>query len=366
MSSESPRPSVLVVDDKPENLRLLSAILTENGYEVRPVTSGRQALQTAERAAPDLLLLDISMPQMDGIQVCRLFKEREHLRDIPVIFLTALTDTADKLKAFNAGGVDYIAKPFQVEEVLARVRVHIDLRRAQNELSRNFDRLRELEKVRDDLVHMIVHDMRSPLQGVLTELATLRMQAHDVDMIEALDDALVAAREVGRMANDLLDVSRLEEGKMPLELDACDVIGLAREVAANFAGDDEQRTVMVDDGQPVEVQCDVAVVRRVLENLVSNGIKHTPAGTAVRVTATAGHDAVRVQVRDNGRGVPAEARQRIFEKFGGMKTRANGNYHSVGLGLAFCKLAVQAHGGMIGVEDAEGGGSVFWFELPLS
>ena len=364
MSSDAPsRPSVLIVDDTAENLRLLSTILTDNGYEVRPVTSGRQALQTAERAAPDLVLLDISMPHMDGFKVCRQFKERKNLRDIPIIFLTALTDTADKLEAFAAGGVDYISKPFQVEEVLARVRVHIDLRRAQSQASRNYDRLRELEKVRDDLVHMIVHDMRSPLQGVLILLATLRRQVSDADMTETIDDAVVAARELARMANDLLDVSRLEQGKMPLAMEACDVVGLAREVAANFAGD-ELRKVVVEGGPPVSVQCDAALVRRILENLVSNGMKHTPAGSAVRVRAMSGDAAVRVQVRDNGSGVPVEARERIFEKFAGVKTRVNGDYHSVGLGLAFCKLAVQAHGGAIGVEDAEGGGSVFWFDLP--
>ena len=362
-SGSAPRPSVLVVDDSPENLRLLSTILTDNGYEVRPVTSGRQALQTAERAAPDLVLLDISMPSMNGITVCRQFKEREQLRDIPVIFLTALTETADKLEAFAAGGVDFIAKPFQVEEVVARVRVHVDLRRARQELARHYERLRELEKVRDDLVHMIVHDMRSPLQGVLTLLATMRRQVREGEMAETLDDAVYAARELGRMANDLLDVSRLEQGKMPLEMKSCDLIELAREVVINFPSD-EMRQVIVENGKPASVECDAGLVRRVLENLVSNGIKHTPAGTEVRVSAVTGETAVRVQVRDNGGGVPAEVRQRIFEKFGGVRTRANGDYHSVGLGLAFCKLAVQAHGGAIGVEDAEGGGSVFWFDLP--
>ena len=155
--------SVLVVDDTIENLRLLSDLLGEHGYEVRAVTNGRQALQAVERDPPDLILLDISMPEMDGYEVCRRLKASERSQDVPVIFLTALTDTADKVRAFEAGGVDYVTKPFQVEEVLARVKTHVALRRAQADLADSYARLRALEQLRDDLVHMVVHDMRSPL-----------------------------------------------------------------------------------------------------------------------------------------------------------------------------------------------------------
>ena len=159
--------SVLVVDDTIENLRLLSDLLGEQGYEVRAVTSGRQALQAVEHDPPDLILLDITMPEMDGYEVCRRLKATERSKDVPVIFLTALTDTADKVRAFDAGGVDYVTKPFQFEEVLARVKTHVALRRAQAALADSYTRLRALEQLRDDLVHMIVHDMRSPLTALL-------------------------------------------------------------------------------------------------------------------------------------------------------------------------------------------------------
>src|SRR5262245_40559360 len=159
-------PSVLIVDDTVESLRLLSDLLDEQGYEVRPVTNGRQALQAIEQDAPDLILLDINMPEMDGYETCARLRLNERCRDLPVIFLTALADTADKVRAFNVGGVDYITKPFQIDEVLARVRTHIDLKRARSALARSYERLRELEKLRDDLVQMIVHDMASPLLAV--------------------------------------------------------------------------------------------------------------------------------------------------------------------------------------------------------
>src|SRR6476619_7683520 len=141
MNQEAARPaSVLVVDDTIENLRLLSSMLEEHGYEVRPVTNGRQALQAVERDPPDLILLDITMPEMDGYEVCRRLQERDGSRDVPVIFITALTDAADKVLAFEAGGVDYVTKPFQFEEVLARVRTHVALSRARSALTQSYQR----------------------------------------------------------------------------------------------------------------------------------------------------------------------------------------------------------------------------------
>jgi signal transduction histidine kinase len=358
--------SILIVDDTAENLRLLTNMLGDKGFEVRPVTSGRQALQAAERSAPDLVLLDITMPEMDGYEVCRRLKEHAALRDIPVIFLTALTDTADKLKAFGAGGVDYISKPFQIDEVLARVKAHIALRRAQKELAENYERLRELEKVRDHLVHLIVHDMRSPLAIIMGNLDLMQMLEEDKLSPEAavrLNSAAQGVRNLTNMTNDLLDVSKMEEGKLTLKLARCDVVALAREVAEGISTLDTSRTITVDGDGPVQASCDAGIVQRIFQNLLSNAVKHTPDGSTVRVTAVEAGDKVRISVIDSGPGVPAEAREKIFEKFGAVETRSDQKYHSVGLGLAFCKLAVQAHGGRIGVDDGEKGGGVFWFEL---
>jgi two-component system sensor histidine kinase/response regulator len=359
--------NVLVVDDTSENLRLLANMLGEKGYEVRPVTSGRHALQAAERSAPDLVLLDINMPEMDGYEVCRRLKENEKLRDIPVIFITALTDTADKLKAFGIGGVDYISKPFQIDEVLARVRVHIALRNAQTELASNYEKLRELEKLRDNLFHMIVHDMRSPLAVIMGNLDLLRIFLEEATLsaksAERLDAACLGVRSLANMTNDLLDVSKMEEGKMILNRESCDPLELARAVAVAISTLDRTRSITVDQCDPIAISCDVTIIRRTLQNLLSNAIKHTPSGSAVRVSATHTGKAVRFSVIDNGPGVPPEARAKIFEKFGAAATRSDRQYHSVGLGLAFCKFAIEAHGGKIGVDQRPEGGSIFWFEL---
>lgn len=351
--------SVLVVDDTTENLRLLVSILQPQGYEVRPVTSGMQALSAAERDPPDLVLLDVNMPEMSGYDLCLAFKARPELREIPIIFLTALGDIADKMKAFSVGGVDFISKPFHLEEVQARVKTHLELRQS-------YQKLRQLEQLRDDLVHMVVHDMRSPLTVLAGRLAFLQEEAPKLSE-EGAEDLLAAmsgANALARMANDLLDVSRLEDGKLPLQPAPQDLTLLAAQVQSSLRGLERGRVIELEGTAPVRVTCDSELVRRVLENLVGNAIKHTPPNSAVQIRLEVNAERARVSVCDQGPGVPLEARARIFEKFGAVAARRAREHHSCGLGLAFCKLAIEAHGGAIGVDSNEPHGSRFWFELP--
>ena len=357
---------VLVVDDTIDNLRLISDLLAGHGYEVRAVTSGRQAVQAAEHDPPDLILLDVTMPEMDGFEVCRQLRSNERSKDIPVIFLTALNDTADKVRAFNSGGVDYVTKPFQFDEVLARVRTHISLRRAQLALADSYERLRDLQRFRDDLVHMIVHDMRSPLLALQIHLDMLKKAAPALadDSREDVDAAIRSARSLSRMADELLDVSRLEEGKMPIKPAVWDLSRMAHEVCSVLRPLDRERPIDLESAADVKVTCDGDLVRRALENLVSNGITHTPAGSRLRVCVASEGGRVRVAVHDEGDGVPAEAREKIFEKFATVDGGHDRSSRSVGLGLAFCKLAIEAQGGTIGVDPGVPTGSTFWFELP--
>lgn len=365
MSKPTLPASVLVVDDTIENLRLLSDLLGAHGYEVRVVTNGRQALQAVEHDPPDLILLDITMPEMDGYEICRRLKAADRSKDVPVIFITALTDTADKVLAFDAGGVDYVTKPFKFEEVLARVKTHLALRSARVALAESYQRLRALEDLRDSLVHMIVHDMKSPLMALLIRLkllkgpvATLNKESQE-DLREAVDSVEV----LNRMTNDLLDVNRLDEGKMPIERAVWDLTRMAAEVRAALGAMDRDRQIDVESAGMVEATCDGAIIRRVMENFLSNAIKHTPAGSRVQICIAPRDGRARVEVHDEG-CLPQGASEKIFEKFVTIKNRHERVYHSTGLGLAFCKLAIEAHNGTIGVDSRLPVGSTFWFELP--
>ena len=355
--------SVLIVDDGVDNLRLLSDLLGKYGYEVRAVTTGRQALQAVEHDPPDLILLDITMPEMNGYEICRRLKATDRSKDVPVVFLTSLTDTADKVRAFDAGGVDYITKPFQFDEVLARVKAHVALRRAQTDLAASYTRLRALEQLRDDLVRMVVHDMGSPLQALSINLLLLQGAVSE-DGRDILQSASKVAEELSQMISDLFDVSRLEECKMPIRRAVWNLTDMAHDVRAVLGAIDADRLIDLESSEAVEVSCDGALVRRVIENLVTNALRHTPAGSPIRVSIARAEGRARVAVHDQGRGVPPEATGRIFEKFGTVETRQESAYRSLGLGLAFCKLAIEAHGGTIGVDPGVGSGSTFWFELP--
>ena len=359
-------PNVLIVDDTVENLRLLSGLLAERGYEPRPVTSGAQALEVAGHSPPDLILLDITMPEMDGYEVCERLKADPVLREIPVIFLTSLTDSADKLQAFAAGAADFITKPFQVDEVLARVKVHVALRAAKLKIEDQFAQLRALEKLRDDLVRMVVHDMRGPLMVLLLNIEMIKRKTAGLDpkLLNVVESATQSVSNLNRMSNDLLDVSRLEESKMPLARAAVDLTAICVEVRDTLAALDDSRTIEVAADTAVEVSCDRNLIKRVMENLVFNAIKHTPTGSSIRLVSERTGRGARFSVRDQGPGVPLEARARIFEKFAAVAGAKEQRFHSVGLGLAFCKLAIEAHGGTIGVDAGDPIGSVFWFELP--
>jgi signal transduction histidine kinase len=326
------------------------------------------------------------MPEMDGYEVCRVLKSDEKLSGIPVIFISALGDTLDKVKAFEAGGVDYVTKPFQFQEVRARIETHLRLRRLQDELKeqnlqleQTCKQLRELEVLRDNLTHMIVHDLRSPLSGVKGYLELIR--AEEAKLSEEHRDyvgrALSSTSVLLKMIQDLLDVSRLEARKMPLEIRETDLGAVAHRASESLGALTRRHKVVLDLPQdPVVALCDPQVIERVVANLLGNALKFAPSDGEIQVTvareprearvSVRDSEEARVSVRDCGPGIPPEYHQRIFEKFGQVQMRDTDRGASAGLGLTFCKLAVEAHHGKIGVESNVGAGSTFWFTLPLA
>lgn len=367
-SAETGAPSILVVDDTPANLQMLADILKRRCYRARPVPSGKLALQAAKADPPDLILLDINMPVMNGYEVCEQMKKDPSLAGIPVIFISAYGETMDKIRAFSAGGVDYITKPFQVEEVEARVAVHLQLRRQQRELEAMLVRQRELEGMRDTMVHMIVHDLRAPLTAVFNYLDLVREQEAgfiSVESVQNLDLAMKASRWMVQMVNVLLDASKIEAGQMNLRLVECDVGDLLGDAIDAIRSLADEKNITFD---PVRLRAvlDRDTISRVVQNLVSNAVKLTPPGGDVTVAAQAQGNHIRVEVRDHGPGIAAEHHPKIFEKFGQLDTNVRQSVPSSGLGLYFCKLAVEAHGGRIGVDSEVGRGSTFWFELPVA
>ena len=361
---------VLVVDDQDPNRLLLRDLLEAQGHEVIEAVDGSEALQQVATTAPDVVLLDIGMPGMDGFEVCRRIKSEPSTASIPVLLVTALSQRDHRLLGIGAGANDYITKPIDKSDLTLRVRNAVRMHQLYVEVEQQYQRLERLELLRDSLVHMIVHDLRSPLAGIRAYLDLLKLDGAgrlDREMTQSIDEARKVAVEMTDMVSDLLDVSRLEAGKMPLELVLTD-LGIVATDAVTGIGAAARRVSLQLQQAPERLRAmiDASVIRRVIANLVGNAIKFTPASGRIRVSVQGVEGSVRVSVADTGGGIPREFHDKIFEKFGQVEAARHGTKHSSGLGLTFCKFAVEAHGGTIGVESVVGQGSTFWFLVPVA
>lgn len=360
--------TVMIIDDEPENLNVLEASLSYDGYRVCVFPSGEMALAHAHDEPPDLVLLDIRMPGLNGYEMCRRFKADDKLQSIPVLFLSALTATEDIAAGFACGGVDYIAKPFREPEVLARVRTHIALSKSYLRLASQHEQLRTLERQRDTLVHMLVHDMRSPLQVILANLEMVvesgakDLNATDLDSLYA---AIHGTRLLTRMVSTTVDLSRMESGDIPLRRESVSVYGIFGSACAQALSPSSGRkiTERIAYSCP-RLLCDIEITVRIVANLLANALKYALGNSKIVFGAEPDPSGVRIWVRDQGPGIPAQFHKRIFDKFGIANQPLDSRPPSSGLGLAFCKLAVEAQGGNIGVESEPGKGSTFWFTLP--
>ena len=377
---EERRAGILIVDDNSENLTVLSSLLSKE-YDVSVAKSGERALEILQSGRLfDLILLDIIMPEMDGFKLCSLIKADERFKDIPIIFISALTEIESKVKGFQMGGVDYITKPFQKEEVLARVKTHLTIRELTSELIEKNKRLEEtnkklmeLERLRENLTNMIIHDMRSPLTAIMSMFELLKMELEgkaEPQVMHYIGSGMSSAKSLIEMINSLLDISRLEEGKMPLEISRNRIGEIVDDAMKSLEpliiGSKYEVRVEKNGLENVVVNCDREIIKRVILNLVTNSLKHSMSKSPIKVTVSLEDGFVVVSVIDDGIGIPKEYHQKIFEKFGQVEMRERRQKYSTGLGLTFCKLAIEAHNGRIGLESEAGKGSRFFFMLPVS
>jgi two-component system sensor histidine kinase/response regulator len=369
---------ILVADDIPANVELLLDQLNSLGYDTITATDGPSAIAAASEHQPDLCILDVSMPAGDlgvddrstGFEVCRRIKRDPRTSRIPVIFVTALNDTSDRVRAIEAGGDDFLTKPHNRLVLGARVRSLLKLKAATDALEDSLRKLRELERVRDDLMKMIVHDLKTPLTSVL---ATLEMLA-DGDFGEvstpqkvAIGDVESKSEDLLALIDDILEVARIEEANITLTLAPMAPGALLAELVHewNHRFQQEQTTVFVSvaDDAPIFTG-DKGLIKRVFSNLIQNAVTHSSRAVHLDLSARRAGHGVLFTVSDNGPGIPPEYHEVIFRKFGQVEMPRTPRTRSSGLGLTFCKLVVERHRGRIWVNSAEGKGSSFYIELP--
>jgi len=369
------KPDILVVDDDPRNRKLLEEYLIGAGYEVRLAEDGRSALASATERPPDLVLLDVMMPDLSGLEVCRQLKADPRTRLCQVVLVTALDGAPHRVEGLDTGADDYIAKPVRREEFMAKVRSMLRARRllaeleeARETLAARNQKLEELEALKETLTQTLVHDLKNPLAAVLGNLELMERKA-DESLLHLVRRSKAAAWRMHQMILNLLDVGQLEEGKLILHPETVDAGSLARKACQEMEGGAAQRGVrleIVADERHAVLRGDTAVLRRVLDNLLSNAIEHSPQGGVVRVGVALCDEGIEIAVGDQGPGVPPEFRERIFEKFQRLESRKSVPGANRGLGLTFCRLAVEAHGGTIWVDDAPSGGALFRALLPAT
>ncbi len=374
----TPTTTVLVADDVEANVELLRDQLAPIGCSILHATDGPAALAMAAHQRPDLCILDISMPAGDlgvsdreaGFEVCRRLKRDPRTARIPVIFVSALNEAGDRIKAIESGGDDFLLKPHNRHVLGARVRSLLKLKGATDALEESLRRLREMQRERDDLTRMVVHDLKTPLTSMLATLEMLR----DGDFGPLADRAARALSDVEGKAEDLLglihnllDVTRAEQKPLVLAPEpiapAAFLAELQYDWALRFRQEQTATAIEVADDAPV-FSADKALLKRVFSNLIQNAITHSPM--PVRLTLAARRDGTGIlfTVADDGPGIPAEYQETIFAQFTQLSVPNAPRVFSSGLGLAFCRVAMESHGGRISVRS-EGQGSTFSLWLPV-
>lgn len=353
--------SVMVVDDQSANVQVVGQLLEAAGYQVVPALSGAQALARAQERKPDLVLLDMLMPKMSGSEVCRRMRELPGLAEVPVIFLTAASEREFLAQAFAEGAVDYVVKPFVHEELLARVKTHIELKRAR-------DRLSAMLREREDITNIVAHDLKNPLSNILFAAQLLEREGRDKSKDgELMRDIATSAEEALRFIQRFL--SRRAEGQLLRTFSATqiDLHKLAGEtIQLQNASAVARGITLTLDGKPATVSADAIATRNVLQNLISNAIRYSPERQEVHIEVGASRPGFsKCLVMDRGPGISEEDQQKLFKRFVRLATAKDaGNSYSSGLGLAIAKHDVVQMGGHLWYESRPGGGSVFAFELP--
>lgn len=386
--------SILVVDDSLVNLAVLDDMLEEAGFSVILANSGKRGLEMAKKEQPDLILLDVIMPEWDGYETCTHIQQDPQTRQIPVLFLSGLNDTETKVRALEAGGVDYVSKPFQKEELLARVRTHVELSRLRSglekevsrktqeirnllqELKISYQKAQESSVIKSEFLHNISHEFRTPMNIILGSTEELMEDTElDEDQTDMAQSVLNAGHQLMEILTNMLNFSQHFQSELQEEQSSFNVAELVQEIITSFKHrhDADALDLSMRLDEILQQQYFFAnrnYLSEALYKLVDNAVKFTHEGgvcIAVRVEEIL-EDALQLHfsIIDTGIGIDDEHRSRLFQPFTQVDGSSTRNYDGMGLGLALAKTYVERMQGEIGMDPNPDGGSIFWFKMPLN
>lgn len=352
-------PIILVIDDEADNFDVIETLLDGEDYQLYYANSGQQALERLDSYQPDVILLDVMMPDLDGIEVCKRIKAQAQWQNVPIIMVTALSTKEDLARCLAIGADDFISKPVNRTELRARINSMLRIKK-------QYDKLQNVFQLREDMVNMIVHDLRNPVTSII--LAAEVMQLPNISpakLQQKIEQIILSGQQLQSNINGLLLLAKLESGKMQLNYTEVDLRCICQSVLADIEAIASQKNLtLVGELPPIgsTINLDCTVFRRILDNLISNAIKFSPSNSQIilRVEYSPPSHA-KIQVIDMGKGVSPSLKETIFKKYEiGTKFP---EISQTGLGLAFCKMAIEAHQGTISVEDNHPRGSIFTISI---
>ncbi len=374
---------ILIVDDVQENVNLLGVMLQRRGFGVTQCLSGAEALLAIEKQTPDLILLDISMPEMDGFEVTRRLKHSPITRDIPVLFLTAFSDKKRVVEGFDLGGVDYITKPYNAQELFARIKTHLELKHTKDlmqernqELQELNEKLHQLNLDKNELLGIVAHDLKSPLSAIrgLAEALVHDEELSQTTRKEFEHTILTTSDRMFTLIAELLSVNAIERGGFEQERAPVSLSEMFQDIVQQYSKQAASKQLQFTlEVEPTAIAfADKFSLHQICENFISNALKYSPHGKTVTVRVKTvllpangqpEHTAIRIEVQDEGPGLSEDDKIRLFGKFQRLSARPTGGEHSTGLGLSIVKKLADAMGADVGCNSTLGNGATFFLEV---
>ena len=367
--STTESPYILAIDDEQLNLELIRFILERHGFQYAGTSDDEQVIPLLEKKLPDLILLDIVMPRVDGYEMCQKIKSYKEYRDIPIIFLTGKVQVKDKVKGFEVGGVDYVTKPFNEQELLARIKTHVELVTARKQIEQQAKNLQRSNQLKDRMFSIIGHDLRSPLSAAKLKMDFLMRGIIDPKAPEFLDDTvfglLKTMDEALNLLQNLLGWAKSESGQLKIITEALQLHDVTEQTIRllKLASDHKKIEMVNEVPEELYVEADLNMIKTVLRNLVSNAIKFTPTDGKIRISTVQEDDRVQVQVIDTGAGISKEDIKKILNTEEHFSKLGTDKEPGTGLGLVLCQTFIAQHQGQLRIDSAPGQGSTFSFDL---
>jgi signal transduction histidine kinase len=366
MNTPAKTSRVLIVDDEASNIAILDRLF-RNEYKTTTAMNGQAAIDLLQKEPFDLVLLDIMMPLISGLEVLKFIRQNPGTADIPVILISARMDENDIVEGFTIGANDYVTKPFRLAELRARARTQLTLKHLQDERKQTIDELRTAHDLKDRFLRIASHDLKGPLGNLrlVQYLMRKRVKEEDEKSVELLASADSNINIMQGVINEFLDMAALQSGKIELRVVNVEVEPMIKELLTQYQVSAVKKDIAIETTISGVICADAARLEQALGNLISNAIKYSPKGTTVKIWTESHDGRTRICVADQGPGIPENEKDKLFTQFGKLTARPTDGESSTGLGLWIAKHLTTLQGGDIGADTPETGGSIFWIEMPV-